>query len=78
MLTVKMMSNEDLVDSDPAKGFTLIQLDRLDHVTFSKSRVRECQVMVIQRDSGGTAEYDLEGNVYILSESGKTVASHGC
>lgn len=76
MLTVKMMSNEDLADSDPAKGFTLIQLDRLDHITFSKSEGR--QVFVIQRDSGGTVEYELEGNVYVLSESGKTIASHAC
>lgn len=71
-LVVKMMSGENLADSNGSKGFTLVE-------AYGEVRcVRDCvgkPLIEIPLESGQVAMYHPEGNTYLL-KNGKTVASY--
>ncbi len=80
MLTVKKMLGDGLEDTHPNASYSLIPLAQGESVSFAKGRDHlgnECQQMSIERRDGPSEVHDLAGNVYILSDSGKTIASHG-
>lgn len=73
MLTLKMMSSEELADSDTCKGFTLVHLPDRVSISFSRDDKQLPQIQVVALD--GEVEYfSPGGNTYVL-EGGKTVAS---
>ncbi len=84
MMTIKMMKGDGLADTHPNASFSLIQIGTKDLVSFFKESApngdfneARPQTLRIDRDDGSTQQFTLAGNVYILSESGKTIASHG-
>lgn len=81
MLTIKKMLGDGQEDTHPNASFELIPMEPGDTVTFKKGRDHEgneCQQMMLARRIGHSETHDLAGNVYVLSETGKTIASHGC
>lgn len=78
-LIVKMMSAEDMPDTSPYKGFKLITVPAGGEVTFGKSPDDENKdvVMIYIPGAAETDIYEMTGNVYVLNENGKTVASRG-
>lgn len=72
---VKMMSSQNLPDDSPYKDYTIHVVatgGRVDFVTGEKDEA----FCVIQDPVSGTSEkHQLHGNVYVLSESGKTIAT---
>jgi hypothetical protein len=84
MLTLKLLSGQDLPDDDPTKDFTLIQItddEVLQFVHIGKSGVykgdeysAEVLALIVRRD-GAEQAYPLTGNAYVLNSNGKTVAS---
>lgn len=73
---LKIMSGENKPDHDPYKGFELHVLGAGSKVQFKRNE-QLLDVAVISNPDHGTEEYLLTGNAYVLSESGKSVASHG-
>jgi len=73
---VKLMSNESLPDSSPYKGFQLISLPDGGKVEFKRNQ-NNLDVCIIHNPEQDPEEYLMHGNVYILSDSGKTIASRG-
>ena len=73
---VKLMSGENLPDADPYKGFEVVSLGHGESVTFQKNGDGEDTCVITCCDSANI-ERVMYGNVYVISESGKTVASHG-
>lgn len=71
-LVVKMMSGENLADSNGSKGFTLVE-------AYGEVRCVRDQdgkpLIEIPLESGQVAMYHPEGNTYLL-KNGKTVASY--
>lgn len=87
MLFVKMMSGEDLPDTHAHKGYSILQVTDLESIRFFREKqspesgdFNEAHpyTMSIEREDETKQMFALSGNVYILSESGKTIASHGC
>lgn len=70
-LVVKMMSNENIPDSDPGKGFTIIEA--YGEVRCSRSESGE-PLIVIPLECGQLSLHHPEGNSYII-KNGKTVAT---
>jgi hypothetical protein len=73
---VKLMSNENLPDASPFKGYQLISLPDAGKVEFKRNE-RGLDTCVIYTPEHDPEEYLMYGNAYILSDSGKTIASHG-
>ena len=84
---VKMMGGDDLPDTHPSKGFSLLTLREGEKVTFRKANkddgspngasVENGHVMVHDLANGDRETYDLAGNVYVMNDAGKTIASYG-
>ncbi len=72
---LKMMSNQDLADSDDSKDYALIQLSKLETVHFDK--VNHPNTVLVTDDAGHTTRYAMRGNCYIMNDSGKTIATKG-
>lgn len=73
-LIVKIMSGEDLADSDTRKAHTLlVDVKSVDFV-----RRGGALAVVTFNDLDEPVEYALDGNVYVMNEAGKTVSSFGC
>ena len=71
-LVVKMMSGENLADSNGSKGFTLVEA----YGEVRCVRDRDGKPLIeIPLESGQVAMYHPEGNTYLL-KNGKTVASY--
>lgn len=82
MLYVKMMSAEDdTPDTDARKDYTLFTVGDSDVLSFYKDWPdgggKPSHVLHIERANGPIQSHELTGNVYIMNESGKTIASHG-
>lgn len=72
MLTLKIMSGQDVADSHPSKAYLLIHLGEGTSIAFSHE---DGQPKVETVDQEGNTEVLYpEGNCYVL-EGGKTVAS---
>lgn len=80
MMYVKMMSGENLSDTDPYKRFELLNIgdkDRLaiklqEYVDGSSSHA----ILVIFYENGETENFCMDGNVYIMNQNGKTIAHY--
>lgn len=70
---LKLMGSEDCPDSDTRKTFRLIQ--QVIDVTFER-RDDGCYVDFTAED-GAHVTTKADGNVYVLNDQGKTVASFG-
>lgn len=96
MLYVKIMSGEDMDDTNPYKNYTIVPVERnevmqfvdnpewlvreshlVDEVPKVEPKISRYQLLVHGPD-GGNETHDLSGNAYVMTESGKTIASHGC
>jgi hypothetical protein len=82
MLTLKLMSEQDMPDDDPAKDFTLVQITDDEVLQFLRTGESEtyreytCKVVaLIKRRDGSEMPYPLVGNAYVMNENGKTIAS---
>jgi hypothetical protein len=74
-VVVKMMSAEDMPDSSPYKGFKLITVPAGGEVTFGLNADDKPSVMIYIPGAAETIVYEMTGNVYVLNENGKTIAS---
>lgn len=90
MLYLKIMSGEDLSDSDPSKNFTIISIPNGHRLLFTADKSYSSYdphvVALIGPHAGvDTAGFEipdnekdvvvpLTGNAYVLSESGKTIS----
>jgi hypothetical protein len=86
MLYVKIMSNQDLADTDPWHTYTIISVPDDRIMKFHRHPVPEGQVghkdgerfsLEIHHPDGSVVPHFLTGNAYVMNEAGKTIASHG-
>lgn len=70
---LKIMSGEDCADSDTRKSFQL--LDHVESADFEREDGK-AKVAVLFA-SGDVESFDVDGNVYLMNDAGKTVASFG-
>lgn len=77
MYSIKIMSHENMADSDVVKGFKMILVDAGDTFEFGHNDKGEpiVTVSVNKGDESSCVEYPVTGNAYVMSETGKTVAS---
>ena len=77
MYSIKIMSSENLADSDVGKGFRMIMVGDGGSFEFSHDLKGNPIVTVTLQEYGKPEDYVyfLTGNAYVMSETGKTVAS---
>lgn len=79
MYSIKIMSPENMPDADVGKGFKMILVNAGDTFEFGHNDQGEPIVTVTTFASddrtGSSIEYPVTGNAYVMSETGKTVAS---
>jgi hypothetical protein len=82
MLYLKVMSDQDLPDSDPSHDFVLIQLGDKDQLSFERRKAAACSsadgpvvYAVIDSEDSPRREIWLAGTAYVLNAQGKTIAS---
>jgi antitoxin component of RelBE/YafQ-DinJ toxin-antitoxin module len=78
MLTLKMMSGENIPDDDSRKTFML--LAEVLSVGFSRRPGGICKANVSFRTPAGTSMSEsivLDGNCYVMNDAGKTISSFG-
>lgn len=74
MYAIKIMSGENLADSDVGKGFKIILVDVGTPFEFGHSEsTGEPYVQIWSKNS--STQYPLTGNAYVMNEDGKTIAS---
>ena len=74
MMYLKIMSAQDLPDSDSQKDFILITIGERDKLVFDSNEFRNTAI-VIRHGSEDREIYGFSGNCYILNAHGKTIAS---
>lgn len=72
---LKVMSGEDLSDSDSRKQFRVFA--GIKWCRFDRDHPSKMPHAMVEYDDGRNAEVDLDGNAYLLNETGKTIASFG-
>ena len=81
MLYIKMMADEDKPDTDQWKDYTMFTVESNETFSFEKEHVdaanRVRYYLQISKKDGSFISTALTGNVYIMNEQGKTIASHG-
>ncbi len=83
MLYVKIMSGEDKVDTDPCKHYTIVPVANNEVMRFLENPVRSSgiedvrYILEVHAPDGGIETHELTGNAYVMTESGKTISSHG-
>lgn len=83
MMYLKLMSDQNLPDSDPSHDFVMIQLGDKDELAFARqtlSNGAQCPdstvvSAIITCEDGSQREIRLTGNAYVLNAQGKTIAS---
>lgn len=78
MLYVKMMSDEDMPDESTQKCYQLLPVGDHDELSFYSTDGGESKCLDITKQDGTVITRNLIGNVYVMNESGKTIASQGC
>lgn len=90
MLYVKIMSAEDLDDTNPFKHYSIVPVENNQVMQFADNpqhfpnakALGEPEThrfnLLINSPDGSDEIHPLWGNAYVMSESGKTIASHGC
>lgn len=84
-LVVKIMSNEDTADSDTRKGFLLhsqvrfANFERIGDGSTEDPRTftRPWLTLHFLDPEAESLSFEPQGNVYVMNESGKTIASYG-
>lgn len=75
MLTLKIMSAENIADSNTSKGFKLIPVAEGTHVEFRRNQLsRKGVVNIVNAEDDITKRIPVTGNCYVL-EAGKTIAT---
>lgn len=87
MLYVKIMSGEDLPDTDSYKNYVIVPVQNNEVMQFVDNPLYappkdNCPsvpkyFLEVHGPEGGCETHDLSGNAYVMTESGKTIASHG-
>ncbi len=73
-MIVKIMSGEDLPDSDPRKRYDLY--DGVNEVNFSQDDKGDSWAhMYLYMGSEDTLDVLVTGNVYVMNDNGKTVST---
>lgn len=91
MLYIKMMSDEDMADVCPFKNFTIIPVGSKETFQFGefgpafenkyiddyaeRARGGNREVLSIIRENGDVESLRITGNVYVMNEAGKTIAT---
>ncbi len=78
MYAIKIMSSENKADSDVGKGFKMIMVQAGDTFEFGHDQVTGYPQVTVTGDRAGEptcVTYPVTGNCYVLSETGKTIAS---
>jgi hypothetical protein len=79
MLTLKIMSEQDIADDDPQKDYTLIQIQETERLTFrhvtDHPEFNTKVVAEISTNDGRSTEFPLTGNAYVMNANGKTIAT---
>jgi hypothetical protein len=75
MFMLKIMSGEDRPDSDVSKSFKGVILGDGMSFEFSRKVTTETALLTLTSPDGSHVTMDLAGNAYIVSNTGKTVAS---
>ena len=81
-MIVKLMSAENLPDDHPSKGCRIV--DKVHDVNFHKIPTGESALTISYAtpNSGGASAIDetitLQGNVFVMNESGKTIQAFSC
>lgn len=89
MLYVKIMSDEDMDDTNPYKNYSIIPVENSQTMQFVDNPLRipqevsDCPqgerfILLINSPDGSDERHVLTGNAYVMNDSGKTIASHGC
>lgn len=84
MLYVKIMSGEDWPDTSPFKNFVIIPVANTAVMAFINNPnwelgSKEPRVLLrIEAEDSSIEHHEMFGNAYVMSENGKTIASHGC
>jgi hypothetical protein len=85
MLYVKIMSDQDMPDTDPYKHFTIVPVANNEVMRFCENEDWDKAtppfprfVLQVHAPEGGIESHALTGNAYVMAESGKTIATHGC
>ncbi len=83
MLYVKIMSGEDLEDTDQRKHYTIVPVENNEVMRFAENEGWETAdppfprfILEVHAPDGGRETHALTGNAYVLNENGKTIASH--
>lgn len=75
MVLLKMMSGEDLADSDTCKSYSLVEVERMSYINFTRDSKGNPVIEVHDGSEGGPTSYEPQGNTYVMSEGGKTISS---
>lgn len=74
MYAIKIMSGENLADSDVGKGFKIILVDASTPFEFGRCpKTGDPYVQIWNK--GESVQHPLTGNAYVMNEDGKTIAS---
>lgn len=69
---VKIMSEENLPDNDPSKGYNLIECGS---ASFHRDSKNVLQITIWNRNSMNPIYYPITTNVYLMNDEGKTIDS---
>lgn len=78
MYAIKIMSSEDKADSDVGKGFKIILVDTGDTFEFGHDQATgkpQVTVTGVREGEATFITYPVTGNCYVLSSTGKTIAT---
>lgn len=83
MLYVKIMSAEDLEDTNPYKNYTIVPVQNSEVMIFCENAEGQGEdipkyMLEVHHPDGTREGHPLTGNAYVMNEGGKTIASHGC
>ncbi len=79
MLYVKIMSGEDLSDTDQKKHYTIVPVQNSEVMRFCTNEEGEGQekyALEVHHPDGTHESHALTGNAYVMNEQGRTIASH--
>lgn len=74
-MILKLMGPESASDSDTRKTFRL--LCGVSAVDFGRSEVCSASYADVTFNDGETERYNLNGNAYVMNDSGKTISAFG-
>jgi hypothetical protein len=87
MLYVKIMHGQDRPDTDPWHTYQIVTVRDDQAMEFRANTVPDGQEgnkegerfsLAVRDKDGSLYLHYLTGNAYVMNESGKTIASHGC